>query len=125
MAERFLLWLGNCLNGEGGRGVTVDLVVGLPVLGERPTTMAALLLTLAFGRKVGSEVTEEGGRGCLALNGDEGREEGLDWTTSTLLKLTLAVTLTDCESVTLSVILYLPFLCPWMKRSLKLERAER
>ena len=46
------------MDGEGGRDV--DLTVELP-LGDRPTTMVALLLTLAFGRKVGSEVTDEGG----------------------------------------------------------------
>jgi hypothetical protein len=41
----------------------VDLTVGPPVLDDRPTTMAALLLTLAFGRKAGSEITDEGGWG--------------------------------------------------------------
>jgi hypothetical protein len=56
--ESFLPWLGGCLDGEGGRDV--DLTVELP-LGDRPTTMVALLLTLAFGRKVGSEIAGEDG----------------------------------------------------------------
>ncbi len=49
----------------------MDLTVEL--LGDeddRSTTRAALLVTLALGRKAGSESTEDGGRGGLALNGD-------------------------------------------------------
>lgn len=51
----------------------MDLTVALPVPDDeedvRPMTMAALLLTLAFGRKVGSASMGEGvGRG-LGLDG--------------------------------------------------------
>jgi hypothetical protein len=51
----------------------MDLAVEFPVLDDeddRPTTMAALLLTLAFGRKVGSDSMVEGGRGGLGFDGE-------------------------------------------------------
>jgi hypothetical protein len=58
-------------DGDGGR--VVDLTVAFPVPGEeddaRPMTMAALLLTLAFGRKVGSASMGEGFGGGLGFDG--------------------------------------------------------
>lgn len=53
---------GICLNGEDGR--ERDLTVELAALGDeadRSTTAAALLVTLAFGRKAGSENVDDGG----------------------------------------------------------------
>jgi len=58
------------LDGDGGR--VVDLTVAFPVPDEeddRPMTMAALLLTLAFGRKVGSASMGEGVGGGLGFDG--------------------------------------------------------
>ena len=84
MDESFLAWPYVGLDGDGGR--VVDLTVGLPVPDDeedvRPMTMAALLLTLAFGRKVGSASIGEGVGGGLGLDGvwgrEGGREGGLD-----------------------------------------------
>lgn len=59
------------LNGEDGRGM--DLTVELAAPGDeddRSTAIAALLLTLAFGRKAGSDIMDDGGCGGLTLNGD-------------------------------------------------------
>lgn len=59
------------LNGEDGRGM--DLTVELAAPGDeddRSTAIAALLLTLAFGRKAGSEIMDDGGCSGLTLNGD-------------------------------------------------------
>ena len=99
MDESFLAWPCGGLYGDDGR--VVDLTVECPALDDetdRPTTMAALLLTLAFGRKVGSASMDEGGGGGgLGFAGEWGREGGLDWTVITLLKFTLAVTLVGCE----------------------------
>lgn len=100
MDESFLAWPCGGLDGDGGR--VADLTVECPALDDetdRPTTMAALLLTLAFGRKVGSAIMDEGGGGGggLDLNGEWGREGGPEWTVITLLRFTLAVTLVGCE----------------------------
>jgi len=68
--ESFLAWPCGGLDGDGGR--VVDLTVALPVPDEedaRPMTMAALLLTLAFGRKVGSASMGEGFGGGLGFDG--------------------------------------------------------
>lgn len=70
MDESFLAWPWGGLVGDGGR--VVDLTVALAVPDEddvRPITMAALLLTLAFGRKVGSASMGEGVGGGLGLDG--------------------------------------------------------
>lgn len=72
----------------------VDLTVEFSVLEDdvvRPTTIVALLLTLAFIREAGSAGMDER---VLVLNGEEGRELGLDrgWRVTTLLGFTLAVT---------------------------------
>jgi hypothetical protein len=48
---------GVCLNGEGGRGMDLKVVLApFGDEGDRSSTTAALLLTLAFGRKAGSEL---------------------------------------------------------------------
>jgi hypothetical protein len=68
--ESFLAWPCGGLYGDGGR--VVDLTVGFPVPVEedaRPMTMAALLLTLAFGRKVDSASMGEGFGGSLDFDG--------------------------------------------------------
>jgi hypothetical protein len=54
---------GICLNGEGGRGMDLKVVLVAPFGDEddRSSTTAALLLTLAFGRKAGSEIMDDGG----------------------------------------------------------------
>jgi len=62
------------LNGDGGR--VLDLTIELSVFNvddevDRPTTMVALLLTLAFIREAGSAGM---GESVLVLNGEEGRE---------------------------------------------------
>lgn len=70
MDESFLAWPCGGLDGDGGR--VVDLTVGFPALDEedaRPMTMAALLLTLAFGRKVGSASMGERFGGSLGFDG--------------------------------------------------------
>lgn len=70
--EGFLVWARGCLNGDGGR--VVDLTIEFSVFDvdddevDRPTTMVALLLTLAFIREAGSVGM------VLVLNGEEGRE---------------------------------------------------
>jgi hypothetical protein len=79
--ESFLAWPYGGLAGDGGR--VVDLTVELPVLDDeddRPTPRAALLLILAFGRKVGSASMDGGGGGGgdLDFDGEGGREEGLE-----------------------------------------------
>jgi len=51
----------------------MDLTVELAAPGDeddRSTAIAALLLTLAFGRKADSECMDDGGWCGLALNGD-------------------------------------------------------
>ena len=52
---------GVCLNGEDGRGM--DLKVELAAFGDEDdrSSTTALLLTLAFGRKVGSDIMDDGG----------------------------------------------------------------
>ncbi len=77
----------------------VDLTIEFSVFDDevvRPTTMVALLLTLAFIREAGSAGM---GESVLVLNGEEVRELGLDcaWRVTTLLEFTLAVTLMRCE----------------------------
>ena len=77
----------------------VDLTVEFSVFDDedvRPTTMVALLLTLALMREVGSAGMDEGG---LVLNGEGGRERGLDcaWSVTTLLGFTLAVAFMKCK----------------------------
>jgi hypothetical protein len=69
--ESFLAWPCGGLDGDGAR--VMDFTVGCPALDDevdRPTTAAALLLTLAFGRRVGSASMDEGGGGGLCLNGE-------------------------------------------------------
>lgn len=84
------------MNGEVGRGMDlkVEFVVPFGDEDDRSRTTAALVLTLAFGRKAGSDIMDDEG---LALYGDWGREGGAVWKVMTLLKLTLAVTLRRCE----------------------------
>ena len=70
MDESFLAWPRGGLDGDGGR--VADLTVECPAVDDetdRPT-MAALLLTLAFGRKVGSASMDVGGGGGLGLDGE-------------------------------------------------------
>jgi hypothetical protein len=79
-------------------GRVVDLTIEFSVFDDevdRPTTMVALLLTLAFMREGSTGVDEM----VLVLNGEGGREEGLDcgWRVTTLLVFTLAVTFMSCE----------------------------
>jgi hypothetical protein len=79
---------------------------------DRPTTMVALLLTLAFRRGEGSAGMVVGG---LVFSGEWGREGGLDWRVNTLLVFTLAVTLTRCElldGIRVPWVEEVPFLCP-------------
>ena len=72
MDESFLAWPYGGLDGDGGR--VVDLTVECPAVDDetdRPTTMAALPLTLAFGRRVGSVNMNEGGGGWgLGIDGE-------------------------------------------------------
>lgn len=92
--EGTLVWPRDCLNGDGGR--VVGLTIEFSVLDDRPTTMVALLLTLAFIREAGSADVDERD---FVLNGEGGRECGLDWAwrVTTLLVFTLAVTFMSCE----------------------------
>ena len=52
---------GVCLKGEDGRGM--DLKVELAAFGDEDdrSITTALLLTLALGRKAGSEIVDDGG----------------------------------------------------------------
>ena len=71
--EGTLVWPRDCLNGDGGR-VVVDFTIEFSVFDDevdRPTTMVALLLTLAFIREAGSADVDERD---LVLNGEGGRE---------------------------------------------------
>ena len=53
---------GVCLNGEDGGGMDLRVVLaGFGDEDDRSSTIAALLLTLAFGRKAGSELMDDGG----------------------------------------------------------------
>ena len=66
------MWPRDCLNGDDGR--VVDFTIEFSVCNEevdRPTTMVALLLTLAFIREAGSADVDERD---LVLNGEGGRE---------------------------------------------------